>query len=392
MNSGSRAHIPHGKLDKMFRPERVAIVGASPEVGTARNSIVRVLQQTGYPGTIYLVSPRHKEIEGLTCYQNLSQLPEQPDLALIITPNHTVAGIIEQCGEVGIPAAIVFSSGFEEMEGGKELAEEVRRAADRHGVATLGTNCQGAWSVGAKAILTFGAAARQLGEVKHAPIAVISQSGALGGAVAAYLQNNNIGCAYMVSVGNETQLDVLDVLSWTVEQDDVKVAAVYVEGFNDGARLVQIAERARERGVQIVALKAGNTELGQSATASHTGKIASPSSIYTHVFDQAGVIAIDNLTDLLGIVEVLTFMSPPRVSGDPLGGVSVLSTSGGACAMLADNAERCQVPMAEFSPRSTEALVEIFPAFWAAGQPSGHDRPDPPHANHARRQFDHPRS
>ncbi len=367
--------LPHRRigtsaLDHIFKPRRVVIVGASPEVGTPRNSIVRVLLQTGFAGTIYLVSRSHKEIEGLTCYPGVTQLPETPDLALIITPNTTVAGIIEQCGSADIPAAVVFSSGFEEMEGGKALADDVRRAADRHDIAVLGTNCQGAWSVGAKAILTFGAAARRLSEVKHAPIAVISQSGALGGAIAAYLQHNEIGCAYMVSVGNETQLDVLDVLAWTIEQDDVGVAVLYVEGFREGGRLMGIAQRARERGVQIVVLKAGNSKLGQSATASHTGKIASPFAIYSQVLDQAGVIAIDSLTDLLAIIETLNYLPNPRVTGDAKGGVSVLSTSGGACAMLADNADRFDVPMAEFSPNSAEALSRIFPAFGRPKNPA----------------------
>lgn len=370
MNATAPGRIETRELDNIFKPKRVVIVGASPEVGTARNSIVRVLLQTGFPGTIYLVSPRHMEIEGLKCYPDVTQLPEKPDLALIITPNTTVTGIVEQCGTVGIPAAVVFSSGFEEMEGGKSLAEDVRRAADRHGIAVLGTNCQGAWSVGAKAILTFGAAARRLSDVKHAPIAVISQSGALGGAIAAYLQNNEIGCAYMVSVGNETQLDVLDVLAWSIEQDDVRVAVLYVEGFRDGSRLLEITEKARQRGVQIVVMKAGNTELGQSATASHTGKIASPFSIYSHVLDQAGVIAVDSLTDLLAIIQALNDLPAPRVTGDAKGGVSVLSTSGGACAMLADNAERFGVPMAEFSPNSVAALEKIFPAFGRPQNPA----------------------
>ncbi|MCG8649957.1 MAG: CoA-binding protein, partial [Pirellulales bacterium] len=324
MQEASRVPGGVAGLDRMFRPGSVAIFGASPEVGTARNSIVRVLLQTGFPGDIYPINPRHREIEGLVCYTDVQSLPVVPDLALIITPGHTVAAIIEACGDTGIGAAIVFSSGFEEMEGGDVLARDLLATANRSGVAILGPNCIGAWSIADRTILSFGAAARQMKDRKHAPIAIVSQSGALGGAMANYLQSNGVGCAYMISVGNETQLDILDALAWTVEQDDVKVALLYVEGLKDGGRIVQIAERALARGVQIAILKSGVSELGRSATASHTGKIASAEAVYSSVFEQAGVISVDSLADLFLIGEAFAFLRPPRRSGDSAGGVSAL--------------------------------------------------------------------
>jgi acyl-CoA synthetase (NDP forming) len=358
------------QLDNIFRPRSVAVVGASPDVGTPRNSLVRVLLQTGYPGKIFLTHPRHKEIEGLACYPDLLSLPEAPDLALIITPSNTVSGIVEQCGAKGIPAAIVFSSGFEEMEEGKALAEELRDTANREGVALLGSNCVGAWSVREKAILTFSSAGLQLNATTHAPVALVSQSGALGGAISFYLQSHDIGCAYFASVGNETQMDILDYLAWVVEQDDVKVAVLYIEGLNDGARLMAIAERARVRGVQIVALKSGNSALGQSATASHTGKIASAHAIYRDVLDQAGIIFVDSVADVLAIIETLIYLPQPRVTGDPLGGASALSISGGACALLADHADQLNVPMAEFSTETAQKLETLFPAFGRSANPA----------------------
>jgi len=357
-------------LDRIFKAESVAVVGASPERGGPRNSIVRVLLQTGFPGTIYLVHPRHQEVEGLKCHPDIASLPEVPDVALVITPSQTVPAIIEDCGKKGIPAAVVFSAGFEEMESGKPLAAELLESANKHGVALLGANCQGAWSVARNTVLSFGAAALRLEELKHAPVAIVSQSGALAGAIGFQLQTTGIGCSYMVSVGNETQLDLLDFLAWIVEQDDVRVAVLYVEAFRDGARLIRIAERAKANGVQIVALKSGNSSLGQSATNSHTGKIASPHAIYRDVLDQAGVIAIDSLADMLSIIETLAYLPRPRVTDDPKGGVSALSISGGACALLADHAERYDVPMAEFSPKTAAALEDLYPEFARAANPA----------------------
>jgi acyl-CoA synthetase (NDP forming) len=366
----SAAQFDPKTLDHIFKPRTVAIVGASPERGTPRNSIVRVLLQTGFPGTIYLIHPRHREVEGLKCYPDLASLPEVPDLALVITPSQTVSGIIEDCGEKGVPAAVVFSSGFEEMEEGKALAAELLETANRCGVALLGANCQGAWSIRDKVVLSFGSAALQLKELKHSPVAIVSQSGALAGAIGFQLQTTGIGCSYMVSVGNETQLDILDYLSWIVAQDNVRVVVLYVEGFRDGSRLLDISERARANGVQIVALKSGNSSLGQSATASHTGKIASPHAIYRDVLDQAGIIAVEALADVLAIIETFIYLPRPRLSGDPKGGTSALSISGGACALLADHAEQRAVPMAEFSPKYAKALEELFPAFARSANPA----------------------
>ena len=357
-------------LDNFFRPRSVAIVGASPQRGMARNTIVRVLLKHAFPGRVYPVSPSNAEIEGLKAYPSIGQLPEAADVALVITPAQTVPGIIEECGAKGIRNAIVFSSGFEETEGGKEHARRLAEAAREHKVAVLGANCQGVWSVRQRTMLTFGSALMNIKTVQHAPIAVVSQSGALAGAIGNALQSSGMGCSYIVSVGNETCLDALDALSWVIEQDDVRVAAMYIEGLHDASRILRISERARERGVQIVVLKAGRSAIGQQATASHTGKIASSHAVYADVLEQAGVIAVDSLKEALAAVEVLAFLADPRVSGDQKGGVSVLSSSGGAGALQADHSSEFGIAMAEFSPATIEKLEGILPDFARKANPA----------------------
>jgi len=350
-------------LDNFFRPQSVAIVGASPQVGSPRNSLVKVLLKHGFEGRVYPVSPSHAEIEGMRAYKNVAELPEVPDVALVITPAQTVPAVIAECGAKGIRNAVVFSSGFEEVDGGQEHADRMAEAAALYDVKVLGANCQGVWSVRARTMLTFSPALRNLDVVQHAPIAVVSQSGALAGAIGNSLQNNGMGCSYIVSVGNETCLDALDALSWVIEQDDVRVVALYIEGLDDAHRILQIADRARERDVQIVVLKAGRSEVGQQATASHTGKIASAHAVYHDVLEQAGVISVDSLLEVLAAVEVLAFLKHPRVAGGSEGGVSVLSSSGGAGALLADHSSEFQIPMAKFSKETVSALHEILPDF-----------------------------
>jgi acetate---CoA ligase (ADP-forming) len=356
-------------FEHFIKPRSVAIVGASPQRGSPRNTMVRVLLKHGFEGKVYPVSPNHAEVEGLQAYPSVAALPEVPDVALVITPAHTVPGVIAECGEKGIRSAIVFSSGFEETEDGKEHAQRLGQMAREHGVAVVGANCQGIWSVRQRAMLTFSPAALNQESLKHAPIAVVSQSGALAGAIGNFLQNNGIGCSYIVSVGNETCVDALDMLEHVIEQDDVKVVALYIEGLDDASRILGIAERARERGVQIVALKAGRSEVGQQATASHTGKIASAHTVYADVLEQAGVIAVDSLIDALAAVEVLAYLPQPRVSGEPLSGVAVLSSSGGAGALLADHSSEYGIPMAEFSPQTEEKLEGILPEFARKANP-----------------------
>lgn len=355
-------------LDKIFRAQSVAIVGASPKPG-ARNRIVKILIKHGFEGKIYPVSPSADEVEGHKAYKTLADIPEVPDVALIITPAATVPGLIAECGEKGITCAIVYSAGFEEIESGKDLAVQLRAAARKHNVHVLGPNGQGAWSVRAKTMLTFGAAAFGLEDLRHSPIAVVSQSGALMGAIGAHLQRTGLGCSYIVSVGNETCMDALDALSWVVEQDDVRVVGLYLEGLDNAARLLPIAARARERGIQIVTLKAGRSAFGQEATASHTGKIASPHAIYTDVLEQAGVIMVESLGEAMAALEVLSFMPDPRFSDDPKSGIAVMSSSGGAGALLADHSDERGLPMSTFSDDAAAKLEEILPEFARKANP-----------------------
>jgi len=357
------------QFENLFRPRSIAIIGASAKRGSARNTLVRIIVKHGFKGEIYPVSPSSAEVEGLKAYASVDELPAIPDLALIITPAETVPEIVAACGGKGIRAAIVFSAGFEEVESGKEVAQRLQEAARLNNVLLLGPNCQGLWSVRERSIFSFGGGVLNLDITKHAPIAVVSQSGALSSAMGSYLQKSGVGCSYIVSVGNETRVDVLDALGWLIEQDDVRVVALYLEGLGHAERILLLAERARERGVQIVSLKAGRSEVGQQATASHTGKIASSHAVYNDVLEQAGVLSVNSIAELLASVEALAFLPNPRVSGDAKGGLVVLSSSGGAGALLADQSEEFDLPMAEFSPATVDTFERLLPAFARKANP-----------------------
>lgn len=356
-------------LGRLFRPESIAVIGASPQQGNPRNSVLRAPLKHGFKGAVFPVSPTHEEIEGLKAYKKVGDIPVVPDVALIITPAKTVPGLIEECGLKGIRNVIVFSAGFEETEAGKDLARELASVAKRFDMNLIGPNCQGVWSVKHPAMLTYSPAAMNWDRIDHGPIAIVSQSGALAGAICNSLQKNRLGISYMVSVGNETVFDSLDALDWIVEQPDVRVVALYIEGLDDASRIFKIADKARRSNVQIIVLKAGQSDIGQSATASHTGKIASPHAIYHDAMEQAGVISVDSLSELLSAVEVLGFLKDPRVGEGDHAGVGILTSSGGAGALLADHSSAFAVPMAQFGDEANKTLNELLPEFARKSNP-----------------------
>jgi acyl-CoA synthetase (NDP forming) len=356
------------QLDGVFRARSVALVGLSSDAKKMTGAPLDILKQTGFAGHIYPVNPRHAEIGGLTAYPSIAALPETPDVAMIMLPASACAQAVRDCAAKGIGACVIPSSGFEESEQGAADAQALRDAAAQTGMAVVGPNCEGLWSVRSRVLLTFGSAARR-SELHHAPIAILSQSGAMAGAMARHLQNDRVGCAYMVSVGNESVLTIADYLEWMIEQDDVRVIALFIEGLRDGERLLRLIERATARGVRVVALKCGNTDAGMKAAASHTGKIASAFAIYRDLLAQAGAVLVHSLTDLIAAAEVLATVPLPPHRG-AAGGVSVFSIPGGTRAMTADHLDSHAVPLATFSRETVAALTQALPEFGGVENPT----------------------
>ena len=358
----------HAGLECIFRARSVALIGLSSDAKKMTGAPLAILQQTGFAGAIYPVNPRHAEICGVRAYARVADVPATPDVALIMLPAAACAQALRDCAAKGITACVIPSSGFEETEAGAAHAAALRQAARDTGVALVGPNCEGLWSVRARVLLTFGSAARR-SVLHHAPIAILSQSGAMAGAIARHLQNDGVGCAYMVSVGNETALTIADYFEWMIAQDDVRVIALFIEGLRDGARLLRLIERATATGIRVLALKSGNTAAGMQAAASHTGKIASPFAIYRDLLARAGAVQVDSLTDLIAAAEVLAFSSLPAQRGDQ-GGVSVFSIPGGTRAMTADHLDAQRVPLSTFTRETVAALTAALPEFGGVENPT----------------------
>lgn len=364
------------QLDAIFHARSVALVGLSSDSRKMTGAPLGILRQNGFTGAIFPINPRTSTIDGLPCYPDISALPEIPDAALIMLAAGQCAQAVRDCAAKGIKAVVVLSSGFEESQEGMRHAQALALAANETKTAVVGPNCEGVWSVRKRLLLTFGSAAKR-DTLYHSPIAVISQSGAMAGAVARHLQNNEIGCSYVVSVGNETVLTVSDYLEWMIEQDDVRVVLLFIEGLRDGQRLLHLIGRAIERGIRIVALKSGNSAAGMEAAASHTGKIASAYSIYHDLLEDAGAILIQSLTELIAAGEVLSAVPLPvyRPSiktreADGTDGVAVFSIPGGTRSMTADQCDTHGVPLSKFAQNTVKALKAALPEFGGVQNPT----------------------
>ncbi|MCO5084384.1 MAG: acetate--CoA ligase family protein [Rhizobiaceae bacterium] len=356
-------------LDRLFRARSVALVGVSADPAKLTGAPLRNLLKTGYQGAIYPINPRYERIGDLRCFGSIQDLPEAPDAALIMLGAEHVPQAIEDCGRKGTQGAIVLSSGFEEATDGAALARQLATAAVKNRVAVIGPNCEGIWSVRNRMVLTFGSAADRE-HLHHAPLAVVSQSGAIAGAISRHVQDSGFGCSYVASVGNETCLDAVDVIEWLLRQDDVKVIALFLEGLKRGHRLVEAANQARRLGVQIVALKSGNTALGRIAASSHTGKIASAEAIYRDVFRQCGIIQVEGFNELLEASEILTSLRRPRCASGATPGVAVFSIPGGTRALTVDLCEKHNVPLATFDAATEKGIADLLPSFSQAANPT----------------------
>ncbi|TDA69726.1 MAG: CoA-binding protein [Clostridia bacterium] len=351
-------------LKVMFSPRSITIVGVSNDPGKLSGKPFHFLQRYGYQGDIYLVNPRYRQIDGVRCYENVAKVPRQADLAIISLPAAAVPQALEECAEQGIKAAVILSSGFAEVgEKGQELEDRIREIATRYRMAICGPNCAGFINVTEKVTASF-VQALEYGELYPGPVSFVGQSGALGTAIMAVAARDLIGFNFWVSTGNEAVLTFADYVSFVIEQEDTRVVIGYMEDARNGEALKQAAYRALELGKPVAILKAGRSEMGAKAAASHTGALAGSDKVYDAVFRQAGIIRAHDVEQLLDLAVIC---SSPRQPEKPR--VAVATISGGAGIVIADACEEFGLQLAKFAPETIQALQEILPPFAAINNP-----------------------
>ena len=339
------------RLELLFSPRGIAIVGASADAARIGGQPLHILREFGYRGGIYPVNPKYGEMSGLACYPDVARVPRPCDVALIALSAQHVPQAIADCGKAGIGFAIVLSAGFSEAGGeGKALQEALHTAARKAGVRVVGPNCLGVVNLKDDIRIGFGPSLR-VRTLRRGPIAMVTQSGGVGLGLVAITADAGVGYHYAVSTGNEADLNALDFIEYFLERDDVEIVTCFLEGVTDGRRLVRLGARALELRKPILVWKVGNTPAGRQAAISHTARMTASYDLFRTAFSQGGFVEISDVDDIVDCAKVFLPRTYPAGSG-----VGVVSVSGGAAVLFADQCLQQGLTLPPFSEGTAAAV------------------------------------
>jgi len=348
-------------MEALFHPKRLAIVGATPRQGFAYN-IHREIIGGGYEGEIFGVTPRHTEVLGAPCYPTLDAIPGGVDKAIVVVPSHLVLDVLGQAERAGVAAVNIITSGFGEQSDGEahQRQEEIRAFARRTGIRVVGPNCLGIISTPAKMIAIWG----PYDTVPRGPIGLVFQSGLLAYCVVTPTSERGFGYTYIVTTGNEVDLDAADFIRYYVEDEETRVIGCFIEQFRDPQKFLRVAALAAERQKPIVVLKIGRSEGGRRAAHAHTGSLVGSDAIADAIMRQYGVVRVDTLDEMNETLAVFHAKRLPQGSG-----VGAIFSSGGACGLVSDVGHALGVTMPQPAPQTVEKLQAVIPDFGTVGNP-----------------------
>ncbi len=349
------------RIERFFRPRSIAIIGVS--TGSFRfggMSFLQKFQESGYPGRLYPVHPRAREVRGLKAYPSIRTLPEVPDLVVVCVPAASVPAVLRECGETGAGCIHILSSGFKELgtPEGIALEQEIASIARDKNLLILGPNCMGPYCPEGR-VTAWGAIPGLAG-----PVGVISQSGTLTQRVTEYLCSLGMGISKAASFGNATVLDAVDLLEFLGRDDATRAVAMYLEGVPDARRFL---ERARDihASKPVVLWRGGESEAGRRAARSHTGSMAGPQHLWEAFYRQTGVTRVESMDELVDAVFALLLLPEPRGRR-----VFLIGGGGGTSVVSGDACTRAGLEVSSLSASTLEALRGLVPAVGSiAGNP-----------------------
>ena len=354
------------RLKPFFEPESVAVVGASRTPGKGGHNIIENLLRLGYRGKIYPVNPRAKEILGLAAYSSLKDIPEPPELAIIVLPPSLVLKSIEECDTIGIKAVIIESAGFSEMdESGARAEAQIARLAGQAGIRVMGPNSVGTLNPYTNFDASLGRLNRiflQKGSIGRGSVGFIGQTGLFTG-VYLPLINSEIGISKIACLGNKCDVDESDMLEYFGEDPQTRVIAMYLESIKDGQRFLELSRRiVREK--PIIVLKSAITEGGARASATHTGSISGKDRVYEAAFRQTGIIRVGNFEQLWDVAKA--FVQAPLPPGNR---VAIVNLAGSGCVTAVDACVRYGLRIAELSADTRAKIKTVYPDWWRVRSP-----------------------
>lgn len=335
-------------LDAIFRPQSVAVVGASNKPGNIGREIVHNLIEFEFQGPVFPVNPRLRTLHSLKVYPDIESIPDPVDLAVIVVPKEGVVDVVEACGRRGVGGLVVISAGFKEVGGaGIERERLLRAALDRYGMRMIGPNCMGVLNTEPAFQLNASFA-----RTRPIPgnIGFMSQSGALGEAILAIAARKGIGFSMFVSVGNKTDVGGNDLLQYWEHDAATDLILLYLENFGNPRRFTEIARRITRR-KPILAVKAGRTSAGARAVSSHTGVLAGQDMATDLLFEQCGVIRVASVEELFDLAPAFALQPPP--AGPRVG---IITNAGGPGILATDACVRLGLSV---EPPSAETKARL---------------------------------
>lgn len=335
-------------LNAVFNAQSVAVVGASANPDKTGYQVLKNIIDGGFFGRIYPINPKAEELLGLNCVAELSQVPEEIDLVVVIVPAKFVPDVMRQAAQKHAKGAVIISGGFREI-GNVELEQEVMQIANEHNIALIGPNCQGINYTPNHLCATW-PLMTSLGT-----IAIIAQSGTIGAAMAGWAEDDTVGFTSVVALGNKSGVGEIELMDYFAEDPATKVIALNIEGVADGRSFIETAKSALQK-KPVVVLKPGRTARGAEAAASHTKSIAGSDQIFDAVCRQIGLIRADGVAEFYDFAKILGMLTPPK--GNRL---MVVTSSGGSGILAADTADDLGIRIEKPDASLIERLRTVLP-------------------------------
>ena len=348
------------KLDSIFKPKTVAIIGASATQNKIGNVLVKNFYDAKFQGRVCPVNPKYPEILGYKCYPKVGDIPGKVDCVIIATPAESVPDLVDECAAKKAGGVIILSGGFEEIKR-DDLAKRIHDTAEKSGMPVIGPNCLGVYNPYTKVDSVF-LPAYKLERPKAGGIAFITQSGAVGSTVMDLAAYYGLGFSKFISYGNSTVLDEADYLEYLMNDDLTEIIILYIEGAKDGRKLYE-AMRKVNKVKPIIALKAGRGTGGQAAAKSHTGNIAGTYLAYEAAFKQAKVTEANSLSEVFEFVKIF---NQPKPKGQR---VAVITNGGGMGVLTADSIESEGLELAQFNDQTKKEIAKILPSYGNVANP-----------------------
>lgn len=346
----------------LFEPRSIAIIGASTNPEALGGRPLGFLMAHAYAGRVYPVNPHHDQVQGVPAFRSILDVGEPVDLAMVAVRAELVPGVLRECAAAGVGVAIVISSGFGEgMGAGSDLADVVEEIVELSGMRVLGPNCEGLASLPASAPVTFSPVLdihRTGHRLAQGGVAVVSQSGGVGFAVAQWGSLVGLGFSHIITTGNELDLDLLELAESLVDDAATTTIVLVMEGVTDLERFRRLALTVRDVGKRLLVAKLGSTEPGARAALAHTRHESTPAAAYDSLFAATGVLQAADMDELIDILQTVVKDRPAAGSR-----VGILTTSGGAGVWLADACVRAGLEVPLLTEATQAALARLMPGY-----------------------------